>query len=521
MILKRTKVIGKNILLQAVIFLCLILSLSLLWGKNNFGNIGFGEIIFHLNMPLKGTSSEFIGDYIKKALCPAVLLFLAEMAVVYFPSKYKYYFVFKMKEKKQKVQIYPLHIPVDLWVLFFAAWIGGIVYSADNAFGFIGFVKNQIAQSNYIKEEYVSPEDVEITFPEKKRNLICIYVESAESSAQDKQNGGVFDTNYIPEMTALAKENVSFSHSDKIEGAVVAPACGWTIAALVAETSGLPLKLFAYSDKGDNGKKDNSMKQFDSFMPGAVSMGEILEKEGYKNYFMAGSDFSFGGRTSYFTQHGDYEIWDYYSAIEEGKIPSDYKVWWGFEDIKLYEYAKEKILLLAEKEEPFNFSMLTVDTHHQDGYICEKCPDTYDEQYSNVWACASAQVNDFVKWIQQQDFYENTSIVIVGDHCSMDTDYYADLKYDKHHGETTRKVYNAFINSSVKPVREKNRKFTTMDIFPTTLACIGARIEGNRLGLGTNLFSEEQTLAEKYGYKNMFEEMDKKSVFYDKELLYP
>lgn len=72
MILKRTKVIGKNILLQAVIFLCLILSLSLLWGKNNFGNIGFGEIIFHLNMPLKGTSSEFIGDYIKKH---CVLLF--------------------------------------------------------------------------------------------------------------------------------------------------------------------------------------------------------------------------------------------------------------------------------------------------------------------------------------------------------------------------------------------------------------------------------------------------------------
>ena len=94
MILKRTKVIGKNILLQAVIFLCLILSLSLLWGKNNFGNIGFGEIIFHLNMPLKGTSSEFIGDYIKKALCPAVLLFLAEMAVVFFYSQNNKYFVF-------------------------------------------------------------------------------------------------------------------------------------------------------------------------------------------------------------------------------------------------------------------------------------------------------------------------------------------------------------------------------------------------------------------------------------------
>ena len=45
---------------------------------------------------------------------------------------------------------------------------------------------------------------------------------------------------------------------------------------------------------------------------------------------------------SYFTQHGQYEIYDYYTAIEKGKIPEDYYVWWGFEDSKLYEYAKEE-----------------------------------------------------------------------------------------------------------------------------------------------------------------------------------
>ena len=54
-----------------------------------------------------------------------------------------------------------------------------------------------------------------------------------------------------------------------------------------------------------------------------------------------------------------------------------------------------------------------------------------------------------------------------------------------------------------------------MDMFPTTLAAIGCEIEGNRLGLGTNLFSGEKTLTEKYGYDNLNAELSKKSEFYN------
>ena len=35
-----------------------------------------------------------------------------------------------------------------------------------------------------------------------------------------------------------------------------------------------------------------------------------------------------------------------------------------------------------------------------------------------------------------------------------------------------------------------------MDLFPTTLGALGAQIEGERLGLGTNLFSNRETLSE-------------------------
>ena len=74
---------------------------------------------------------------------------------------------------------------------------------------------------------------------------------------------------------------------------------------------------------------------------------------------------------------------------------------------------------------------------------------------------------------------------------------------------------------TVEPLNEKNRLFTTLDLFPSTLAAMGCEIEGNRLGLGVNLFSDEKTLAEKYGYDYMFDEMGKMSKFYVKELLYP
>ena len=50
-------------------------------------------------------------------------------------------------------------------------------------------------------------------------------------------------------------------------------------------------------------------------------------------------------------------------------------------------------------------------------------------------------------------------------------------------------------------------------MFPTTLAAMGVTIEGDRLALGVNLFSDEQTLTEQYGRKGLDKELMKKSKF--------
>ena len=64
------------------------------------------------------------------------------------------------------------------------------------------------------------------------------------------------------------------------------------------------------------------------------------------------------------------------------------------------------------------------------------------------------------------------------------------------------------------PVETKNRTFTTVDLFPSILAAMGAEIEGERLGLGVNLFSEERTIPEKIGIDKFNDELGYYSLYY-------
>lgn len=498
------------------IVIIIFLALTLKWAVNNFGNISMEEIVFTLNMPLEGTANDTLNGYYTCVIIPVLIVACVIGVATYIPLRKRICLISK-DDSKCILGIFPFYISRNSFGILISLSLSIECIIANGYFDVKTYLFNQFQSSSLIEKEYVDPSDTYLEFPQNKRNLIYIYLESGESSLQDVDNGGLFSVNYIPEMTELANDNISFSHSDNIEGAVVAPACGWTMSGMVAETSGLPLKLYKY-DKDI----DNSMDRYQSFLPGATSLGDILKDAGYSNYFMCGSDVTFGGRRSYLTQHGDYTLYDYYTALDDGIIPEGYYVWWGFEDSKLYDYAKIKLNEIASSGEPFNFTMLTVDTHANDGYICDQCENEYSERYGNVWRCASKQVYEFVEWIKQQSFYDNTTIVICGDHDSMTASFFGKYACNQYDGDINRKVYNAFINSAINCdyKMEKNRKFTTLDMFPTVLASLGVKIDGDRLGLGTNLFSGMDTLAEKYGYTVLFDELGKKSPYYNKKILY-
>ena len=484
------------------IYILVILSIFLLalrkYILTNFKSVSFEQLLYS-TINTEGASVSSITEGV------IYVLFWIIIGLLLFTLYIKINSKFKDNNKylniiNKKIKILPISNNIIFYIFIF---IFCLIYFFEGI-GCFGYIKNRLEESSFYKENYVNPNDVKITFPNKKRNLIYIYLESMENSALSKDNGGTVEKSYISKLENLALNNLNFSHTDKIGGAYQVNNSEWTIAAMISHTSGTTLNTYNITG--------NHNGNYTKFLPGVTSIGDILSKEGYINYLMLGSDSVYGGRKKYFKQHGFYNIFDYNTAIEKQKI-KDYYVWWGYEDKKLFEYAKEELLKLSDGEQPFNFTMLTVDTHFMDGYLDESCDTPFDSRYANVFNCSSNMVYDFVSWIKEQDFYENTTIVLVGDHLTMQSDIF-ELEDDYQ-----RTIFNTFINSSIDTKYNKNRDFSTLDLFPTTLASLGVEIEGDRLGLGTNLFSGKETLIEKYGLDYVNKEVLKNSSYYNNKLL--
>lgn len=475
------------IVLSAVLFtLGVFVFFAARWLMKTWANLTMDELMYHMGANLEGTNP----DIIKNALLMYGLPILIVSAV----------FIVGLVLLRKKKNFQTI-LAISGIVVSIVAVIATFV-KLNSKLAITEYIEQNRQTSEFIEENYIAPQDVELTFPEQRRNLIYIYLESMETTYTDVEHGGAFEQDVIPELTQLALENEDFSGSEDILNGGIALSGGtYTMGALFSQSSGLPLRT---------GISMNDMDTQTEFFPTIDTLGDILEDNGYVNELMIGSRATFGGRALYFETHGNYSIFDFEYAVQRGLIPESYYRWWGFEDRKLFTYARSELIRLADSDQPFNLTLLTVDTHFEDGYVCDICDSTFgDDQYSNVFACSSSQVADFVSWVQQQDFYENTTIVICGDHPTMDSDYCVNVDDDY-----SRRVYTCVINSAVEPEDpDMVRTYSTLDLFPTTLASLGVGIEGDRLGLGTNLFSSEQTLIEEYGEDYVRSQISMKSPF--------
>ena len=77
-----------------------------------------------------------------------------------------------------------------------------------------------------------------------------------------------------------------------------------------------------------------------------------------------------------------------------------------------------------------------------------------------------------------------------------------------------RKTLSFYINPAAEnKAPDKFRDYSTLDLFPTTIAALGADIEGDKLGLGVNLFSGKETLLEELGKSELRDKLLQKSDF--------
>ena len=462
-----------------------------LYYKANF-NMAFGEVLYTILSPLGGTGVGTVEQILEPCLPPILVFLLGYVGLVIL-----------LWDKGRVWHILRL---TGTW-LCVAGLLSSVIYAAFS-FRIPEYIQGSAGKTDLYEQYYVDPNQVAITADGKTKNLIYIYVESLETTYASAEDGGAQAINYMPRLTALARENVSFSGGKKLGGFHSIAGTGWTMGALFGTTSGVPFSLAVFGNKSHN-----AMGRDGKFANGLTTMGDILAARGYTQEFLLGSDRAFAGCSTYLGVHGDYRIYDHETAIEKGEIPEDYNVWWGFEDEILFRIAKKELLGLAAEGKPFNFTMQTIDLHHVGGYRCNRCGNQYDTTLKNAIDCNDRQITEFVEWCREQSFFEDTVIVITGDHPRMDsqlvnqTDFY------------DRTVYNCFINAASEPVKTQNRIATSLDIFPSVLAAMGFTVEGDRLGLGTNLFSDRPTLAEEKGYSWLEGEVGKYSDYYKKNFV--
>ena len=468
----------------------LVFSIVEKWVFHTWESLSYDEIVYHLNTSLEGTNSSMIREVICISVIPVAAFVAALGFLIYIRREW-----------------FNRH-----WKIVFVLMSFSVLLSIFSLYDFqvrTDFVRRAVSdlfkgggKSAFIEEHYVDPAEVKIAFPEKKRNLVYVFLESMEMTFADKNNNGGFEFNCIPELSELGERNEDFSGDDPhLNGAISLPGTDWTMGAMFAQTSGVPLKIPL---------SGNAMAGRSSFFSELTVLGDILAAAGYHQVLLIGSDAKFGGRDIYFSEHGKYELHDYIYAKEKGLVAEDYHVWWGYEDEKLFQFAKEDLKRLSEEGQPFNYTLLTVDTHFSDGYVCRLCKDEFgDNQYANVYACSSRQVVKFVEWLQDQDFYDNTTFVFCGDHPTMDGDFCRKVA-----SVYQRKTFMTIINGAgVVDNPQRKRDYSTLDMFPTTLAAMGIDIDGDRLGLGVNLYSDTDTIVEQYRLQDCEEELGKSSPF--------
>ncbi|MBQ7957248.1 MAG: LTA synthase family protein [Clostridia bacterium] len=478
------------------------------WGVSTFSAVAADQLLVNMVSPKEATSETVLNTIWTGPVLGAVVCIF--FYVNFCLSKRTLFFT---KNQKEKCLVSIKGRRVTGFVLAAAFFVSGLTCGIYE-FSLNELVNMYLKTSTLIEDNYADPNEVKMQFPKEKRNLIHIYLESMENSYASENLGGHLKENLIKPLTDLSEEGISFSHTESFGGPMSTTGCVWSVASMVNMSTGLTMKPPV---SGDN------YGSFETFLPGAVTIGDILHSQGYEQSLMIGAAARFGGLDYFFTTHGNFNILDFSAAKKNGWIPKGYKEFWGFEDDKLFEFAKKEITRLDETGKPFYFVMETADTHFP-GYVGKNTPTPRSNQYANVIAYSAEETVKFVRWIQKQPFYENTTVVIIGDHISMDPKFFKD--FDKDYIRTT---YNLILNPAESAGKAgknitQNRYWANFDMFPTMLAGIGVKIEGERLALGTNLFSGEKTLFERNGngmegFEFVNDELKYKSELYNEKIL--
>ncbi|MCM1323739.1 MAG: LTA synthase family protein [Acetobacter sp.] len=366
-----------------------------------------------------------------------------------------------------------------------------VLYSS----GYLVYCFYQFSTSHLYEEEYKSPREIIYTFPEKKRNLILIYLESFEQNFAQAQ---YYEKNLIPNLDNLHNEGAYSSAHYQL------PGTGFSIASLVASQCGIPLRHLSTRD----------IYATKYFLPQAVCFPEILKENGYQTAIVKASDIHFTNVDTFAYSHGYDEALGKEQILKHYPVSQHQSLLGGFDGVSdetLFSFAKKKLAMFTP-DKPFMLTLFTLDTHTPVEHFSTKCP-RYFNDIRDAFICTDNTVANFIDWLKTSPYWKNTTVVIMGDHLLP-----VQLKP---HRDLHRGIYNVFLNLPDDAKINPSKIFSTFDMAPSILESLGITLSERSFGLGHSLFSDTPTLLEKLGFTKLKMQLLANSKIYNKFNMLP
>ncbi|MCA1176230.1 MULTISPECIES: phosphatidylglycerol--membrane-oligosaccharide glycerophosphotransferase [unclassified Pantoea] len=338
--------------------------------------------------------------------------------------------------------------------------------------GLYKIINTRLHDSKDFTKYYIDPSE---STKKPTKNIIYIYGESLERT--------YFDKSWFPHLTddlsSIKDKSYDFNNTIQL------PGTDYTIAGIVSSQCGIP--LFAPFS-------GNSSDSLASFFPGTTCLGDILKKSGYELYFYQGADLDFGGKRLFFENHGFDHIFGR-QELAADVVDRSYVNDWGWYDDTVLDLAFKQYQKLSKSNKPFGLFLLTVDTHHPDGFVNKSCSkDNYlfnaksNSSMSAVF-CSQEQIAKFINKVKSSPEFKNTIIVVTSDHLAMNN-----TAYDALISHPRRDLFMLIDSESSAQKVDLSKERSSLDNGATVLDAMGG---DSRIGLGRSSFKSE-TLYEKF-----------------------
>ena len=162
-----------------------------------------------------------------------------------------------------------------------------------------------------------------------------------------------------------------------------------------------------------------------------------------------------------------------------------------------------------ENKGPWGVVTLNLAGHAPNGYPSQSCVeqqgefDGQDILYSVE--CSTWLARDLIERLESEGLLDNTLVVVLSDHLTMRVSVWDQLT------ALDRDNTLIMLGDDIQPQRIR-RDATMLDVFPTVLDALGFRLEGQRAGLGTSLFSDQRTLVEAHGIEVLNERLQEETA---------